>query len=68
MNLQHPTESYSHSRFTSMGLHRNWMRECLWKTGKESLMIADMDTQDLSEQRFADVVCEVYTQLCMRHH
>lgn len=50
-----------------MGLHRNWMRECLWKTGKESLMIADMDTQDLSEQRFADVVCEVYTQLCMRH-
>lgn len=46
LNLQHPTESYSHSRFTSMGLHRNWMCECLWKIGKESLMTADMDIQN----------------------
>jgi len=59
---------HSHCGCMSMGLQRNWMRECLWKRKQtESLVIADMDVQDSSEPTFANVVFEVFTQPCMRH-
>lgn len=58
----------SHSKFIFLGLHRNWMCECLWKRKQtESLMIAYMGVQDSSEPTFTNVVFEVFTQQCMRH-
>lgn len=65
---ENPTKYYSHSRFTSLGLYRNWMCECLWKRRQtESLMLAYMVVQDSSEPTFANVVFEIFTQLSVRH-